>query len=63
MSIPDLAEFLGEQRNDCLQIPDYPVGGKIENRRVRIIVYGNDTAGAFDSDDVLDRSRDSEAEI
>src|SRR3954449_2157661 len=54
---------LGQLRQDLVEVADHAEVGELEDRRVRVLVDGEDVLGALHSDLVLDRARDSRREI
>src|SRR5207245_9652652 len=56
-------DFLDELRHDFVYIPYDPEVGQFEDRRLRILVDGDDGPGALHADGVLHRARDAERNI
>src|SRR5437763_9656378 len=54
---------LDDRRHDLEQVADDAVVGDLEDRRVGILVDGDDRARALHADEMLDRAGDAEREI
>src|SRR5262245_3685893 len=60
---PAGADKLGDLRRDLMKVADDAEVGEVEDRRVRILVDGDDHAGALHPDLVLDRAGDAERDV
>src|SRR5439155_15523813 len=56
-------QSIDERRHDLEQIADDAVVRNLEDRRVGILVDGNDRVGAFHTDQMLNGAGDSEREV
>src|SRR5215510_904417 len=61
--VQKLLELFGQLGHDLEEIGDDPEVGDLENRRLRILVDGDDHLRRAHPGQVLDRARDAEAEI
>src|SRR5713101_9156417 len=59
----DFFQSFGEGGHDFEDIADDAVVGNFEDGSVGILVDGDDGAGAFHADDVLDRAADSKRKV
>src|SRR5215471_1732224 len=58
-----LLQLFGQGRHDFEDVSDHAVVGKFEDGRVLVLIDGDDGAGAFHADDMLDGTADTEREI
>ena len=57
------ADQFRELRDDLVDVADDAEVAEVEDRRVRVLVDGDDRAGALHADLVLDRARDAERDV
>src|SRR5262249_6857257 len=62
-SAPALADLLDRLRYDLEQVADHPEVGQLENRRLFVLVDGDDRLRRLHAGPVLDRARDTQGDV
>src|SRR5262245_28307313 len=63
LRVPSGLHRLDDRRHDLEQVPDDPVVGDLEDRRIGVLVDRDDRVGALHADQVLDGARDAERQV